>query len=173
MNLPSYNNINDLSLLLRRKDILFGCAIIFTLTVMIFPIPSILLDLLLALSISIAIIVLMTVIFIDNALELSIFPVILLTTTVFRLSLNLASTRLILQNGYMGTDAAGDIIDTFSGFIMGNNFVIGIVIFCILILVNFLVITKGSVRIAEVTARFSLDALPGKQMAIDAIYQQD
>ena len=130
--------------------------------------PPWVLDIMLSLSLTLAVLVLMTVIFIQRALELNSFPVILLIATLLRLALNLASTRLILQDGHQGTDAAGQVIQAFGGFIMGENFVIGIVVFLILILVNFIVITKGSTRIAEVTARFTLDALPGKQMAIDA-----
>lgn len=110
----------------------------------------------------------MTAIFIEKPTEFSAFPLVLLITTMYRLALNLASTRLILSKGYMGPDAAGEVIKAFGGFIMGNNFVIGVIVFAILVLVNFVVITKGSGRIAEVAARFALDAMPGKQMAIDA-----
>src|SRR5258706_2922672 len=110
----------------------------------------------------------MTSLFIQAPLEFSSFPTILLISTMLRLSLNLASTRLILSHGHEGTAAAGHVIEAFGNFVMGGNFVIGIIVFAILVIVNFVVITKGSGRIAEVAARFHLDAMPGKQMAIDA-----
>lgn len=143
-------------------------AIIGILMVLLFPIPTILLDFLLALSIGISFVILMTTLFILRPLELSMFPTILLVTTLLRLSLNIASTRLILSRGHEGPDAAGDVIEAFGGFVMQGNVVIGLIVFLILTLINFIVITKGSGRIAEVAARFSLDAMPGKQMAIDA-----
>ena len=126
------------------------------------------LDLFLAISITLSILILMTSLFIQAPLEFSAFPTILLISTMLRLSLNLASTRLILSHGHEGTDAAGHVIEAFGNFVMGGNFVIGIIVFAILVIVNFVVITKGSGRIAEVAARFHLDAMPGKQMAIDA-----
>ncbi len=126
------------------------------------------LDLLLAVSIILSILILMTSLFIQAPLEFSSFPTILLISTMLRLSLNLASTRLILSHGHEGTAAAGHVIEAFGNFVMAGNFVIGIIVFAILVIVNFVVITKGSGRIAEVAARFHLDAMPGKQMAIDA-----
>ena len=126
------------------------------------------LDLFLAISIILSILILMTSLFIQAPLEFSSFPTILLISTMLRLSLNLASTRLILSHGHEGTAAAGHVIEAFGNFVMGGNFVIGIIVFAILVIVNFVVITKGSGRIAEVAARFHLDAMPGKQMAIDA-----
>jgi flagellar biosynthesis protein FlhA len=126
------------------------------------------LDLFLAISITLSILILMTALFIQAPLEFSSFPTILLISTMLRLSLNLASTRLILSHGHEGTAAAGHVIEAFGNFVMGGNFVIGIIVFAILVIVNFVVITKGSGRIAEVAARFHLDAMPGKQMAIDA-----
>jgi flagellar biosynthesis protein FlhA len=126
------------------------------------------LDLFLAISITLSILILMTSLFIQAPLEFSSFPTILLISTMLRLSLNLASTRLILARGHEGTDAAGHVIEAFGSFVMGGNFVIGIIVFAILVIVNFVVITKGSGRIAEVAARFHLDSMPGKQMAIDA-----
>ena len=118
---------------------------------------------------TIAVLILMTALFIQKTAGfLSSFPTILLITTLLRLSLNLASTRLILAHGHEGPAAAGAVIEAFGGFVMGGNFVIGVIVFAILIIVNFVVITKGSGRIAEVAARFTLDAMPGKQMAIDA-----
>lgn len=152
----------------KRGDIFFAFAIILMLVILIMPLPSWLLDVLLAFSITMSCIVLMMAIFIEKPTEFSAFPLVLLITTMYRLSLNLASTRLILAKGYMGPDAAGEVIKAFGGFIMGNSFVIGVIVFAILVLVNFVVITKGSGRIAEVAARFALDAMPGKQMAIDA-----
>ncbi len=152
----------------KRGDILFAVAIILMLVILIMPMPTWLLDISLALSITMSCVVLMMAIFIEKPIEFSAFPLVLLITTIYRLALNLASTRLILSKGYLGSDAAGKIIEAFGGFIMSNNFVIGVIVFAILVLVNFVVITKGSGRIAEVAARFALDAMPGKQMAIDA-----
>ncbi len=152
----------------KRGDLFFALSIILMLVILIMPMPAWLLDIALALSITMSCLVLMTAIFIEKPTEFSAFPLVLLITTMYRLALNLASTRLILSRGYIGPDAAGEVIKAFGGFIMGNNFVIGVIVFAILVLVNFVVITKGSGRIAEVAARFALDAMPGKQMAIDA-----
>ena len=138
------------------------------LVMLILPLPPVLLDLALAISIILSVLILMTALFIHTPLEFSAFPTVLLISTMLRLSLNLASTRLILSHGHEGPDAAGHVIDAFGNFVMGGNFVIGIIVFAILVIVNFVVITKGSGRIAEVAARFHLDAMPGKQMAIDA-----
>jgi flagellar biosynthesis protein FlhA len=149
-------------------DVFLALGIIAIITVLIFPLPTWLLDLSLALSMTLSVMILMTVLFIERPLDFSTFPTVLLIATMLRLSLNLASTRLILANGHEGPDAAGEVIGAFGGFIMQDNFVIGIIVFAILVIVNFVVITKGSGRIAEVAARFSLDAMPGKQMAIDA-----
>nr|WP_237703863.1 flagellar biosynthesis protein FlhA [Rhodospirillum rubrum] len=143
-------------------------GLIAILVVLILPMPTWLLDIMLAMSLTLSVLILMTVVFIRKALEFSTFPMVLLITTMLRLALNLASTRLILAQGHEGTAAAGHVIEAFGGFIMGGNFVIGVIVFSILVLVNFMVITKGATRIAEVTARFTLDAMPGKQMAIDA-----
>jgi len=152
----------------KRGDILFAISIILILVILIMPMPTWLLDISLALSITMSCLILMTAIFIEKPIEFSAFPLVLLLATLYRLALNLASTRLILSRGYLGSDAAGEVIAAFGGFIMGNNFVIGVIVFAILVIVNFVVITKGSGRIAEVAARFALDAMPGKQMAIDA-----
>ena len=138
------------------------------LVALILPLPTWLLDISLAFSLSFSILILMTAVFIRKPLEFSSFPAILLITTMMRLSLNLASTRLILAHGNTGTAAAGYVIEAFGKLIMQGNFVIGLIVFSILVIVNFVVITKGSGRIAEVAARFTLDAMPGKQMAIDA-----
>jgi flagellar biosynthesis protein FlhA len=153
---------------LRRGDLGFAMGIVLILVVLIMPLPSWILDLSLAMSLTLSVLILMTVVFIKRALEFNSFPVVLLIATLMRLALNLASTRLILTDGHKGTHAAGEVIEAFGSFVMGDNFVIGVIVFAILTLVNFMVITKGSTRIAEVTARFTLDAMPGKQMAIDA-----
>jgi flagellar biosynthesis protein FlhA len=153
---------------LRRGDLALALGMIGILVVLILPVPRLLLDLLLALSITFSVLVLLTSLFIVRPLEFSSFPAVLLIATMLRLALNLASTRLILAEGHTGSAAAGHVIEAFGGFIMQGNFVIGLIVFAILVIVNFVVITKGSGRIAEVAARFSLDAMPGKQMAIDA-----
>jgi flagellar biosynthesis protein FlhA len=162
---PSFGEIGNI---LRRGDIALAFGILIILVVLILPLPAIVLDLFLAISITLSILILMTALFIQAPLEFSSFPTILLISTMLRLSLNLASTRLILSRGHEGTSAAGHVIEAFGNFVMGGNFVIGIIVFAILVIVNFVVITKGSGRIAEVAARFHLDAMPGKQMAIDA-----
>jgi flagellar biosynthesis protein FlhA len=162
---PSFSEIGTI---LKRGDLALAFGILTILVVLILPLPAIVLDLFLAISITLSILILMTSLFIQAPLEFSSFPTILLISTMLRLSLNLASTRLILSRGHEGTDAAGHVIEAFGNFVMGGNFVIGIIVFAILVIVNFVVITKGSGRIAEVAARFHLDAMPGKQMAIDA-----
>jgi len=151
-----------------KGDIALALGIVAILIVLILPLPTWLLDVSLALSLSFSVLILMTVLFIERPLDLSSFPTILLISTMIRLSLGLASTRLILSHGHEGKAAAGHVIEAFGGFVMQGNFVIGVIVFAILIIVNFVVITKGAGRIAEVAARFSLDAMPGKQMAIDA-----
>ena len=151
-----------------RGDIIFAVGVIAILIALVLPLPPWLLDASLALSLTFSVLILMTVLFIERPLDLSSFPTILLVATMIRLSLNLASTRLILAHGHEGKSAAGHVIEAFGGFVMQDNFVIGVIVFSILTIVNFVVITKGAGRIAEVAARFSLDAMPGKQMAIDA-----
>ncbi|NWH07948.1 MAG: flagellar biosynthesis protein FlhA [Alphaproteobacteria bacterium] len=153
---------------LLRGELWLAIGIVGILVVLLMPMPTWLLDILLATSFTVSIIILMTSLFIQRPLELSTFPTILLISTMMRLALNLASTRLILSRGHEGPDAAGEVIEAFGNFIMEGNFVIGIIVFTILVVVNFVVITKGSGRIAEVSARFTLDSMPGKQMAIDA-----
>ncbi|MCP4719538.1 MAG: EscV/YscV/HrcV family type III secretion system export apparatus protein, partial [Desulfobacteraceae bacterium] len=150
------------------SDILMIVAFIGILMAMILPLHPIVLDFFLALNISFAIMVLITTMYTTKPLEFSIFPSLLLVLTLFRLSLNVASTRLILLHGSEGPSAAGQVIMSFGSFVVGGNYVVGLVIFIILVLINFMVITKGAGRIAEVAARFTLDAMPGKQMAIDA-----
>jgi flagellar biosynthesis protein FlhA len=160
--------LNDIGLMLRRGDIALAIGVMAILVVLLLPLPATLLDMALALSIILSVLILMTALFIQAPLEFSSFPTVLLIATMLRLSLNLASTRLILSRGHEGTAAAGHVIEAFGNFVMSGNFVIGIIVFAILVIVNFVVITKGSGRIAEVAARFHLDAMPGKQMAIDA-----
>ena len=150
------------------SDILMVVAFIGILMAMLLPLPPIILDFFLALNISLAIVVLITTMYTKKPLDFGIFPSLLLMLTLFRLSLNVASTRLILLHGSEGPEAAGAIIMSFGAFVVGGNYVVGLIIFIILVLINFMVITKGAGRIAEVAARFTLDAMPGKQMAIDA-----
>jgi flagellar biosynthesis protein FlhA len=154
--------------LAKRGDLALALGVLTILMVLILPLPAVLLDFSLAVSIILSILILMTALFIHTPLEFSAFPTVLLISTMLRLALNLASTRLILSRGHEGTAAAGHVIEAFGNFVMSGNFVIGIIVFTILVIVNFVVITKGSGRIAEVAARFNLDAMPGKQMAIDA-----
>lgn len=163
--LPSVKSIMDM---LRSGDIALATGVMGLIVILIVPLPALLVDLLLAISIVFSVMILMTSLFIQKPLEFSSFPTVLLIATMLRLGLNLATTRLILSEGHNGTAAAGHVIEAFGNFVTRGNFVIGIVIFIILVIVNFIVITKGSGRIAEVAARFSLDAMPGKQMAIDA-----
>ena len=154
--------------LAQQSDVIMAIGVVLILVILFLPLPPWLLDIALAISFTFSVMVLMTVLFIETPLEFNSFPAVLLLTTMLRLALNVASTRLILSNGHTGPSAAGHVIEAFGNFIMGGNFVIGIIVFSILLIVNFMVITKGSGRIAEVAARFSLDAMPGKQMAIDA-----
>src|SRR6201994_2611172 len=163
-----FPSLNAIGIMLKRGDIALAIGVLTILVVLILPLPPLLLDLALAISITLSILILMTSLFIHAPLEFSAFPTILLISTMLRLAVNLASTRLILSRGHEGTDAAGYVIQAFGNFVMSGNFVIGIIVFTILVIVNFVVITKGSGRIAEVAARFHLDAMPGKQMAIDA-----
>ncbi len=150
-------------LLQKNSDLALGIGVIFILALMIIPLPAAMLDVLLALNISAALVLLMVSLYLVNPLELSVFPSLLLILTLFRLSLNIASTRLILGEAY-----AGEIIRSFGSFVVKGNYVVGFIIFLILIIIQFVVIVKGSGRIAEVAARFTLDAMPGKQMSIDA-----
>jgi len=154
--------------LTKRSDVMAAFGLVAILFVMIIPVPPLLLDFFLAINISVALLILIISIYTVKATEFSIFPAVLLTTTLFRLALNVASTRLILLHGDQGPSAAGHIIQAFGQFVIGGNYVVGVVIFAILVLINFMVITKGAGRVAEVAARFTLDAMPGKQMAIDA-----
>ncbi len=157
-----------LSFLTKNSDIYMSIGIISVLVIMIIPLPTWLLDILLSCNITFSVVLILISIYIVEALEISIFPSLLLFTTLFRLALNISSTRLILLNGDQGTAAAGQVIKAFGTFVVGGNYVVGVVVFAILVIINLIVITKGSGRIAEVAARFTLDAMPGKQMSIDA-----
>lgn len=151
-----------------RGEVLMSVGVIGVIMLLIVPIPKMLLDLLLAISIVSSVLILMTAVMMKRPLDFAIFPTVLLVSTLYRLGLNLASTRLILSHGQEGHAAAGQVINAFGELMMGGNFIIGVIIFAIVLVVNFVVITKGSTRIAEVSARFTLDSMPGKQMAIDA-----
>ncbi len=151
-----------------KAEIFVSIAMVALLGVMLIPIPSFFLDILLSLSIAMAVVVLITSIYTQKPLDFSVFPSLLLMTTLYRLSLNVATTKLILLKGGEGADAVGSVIESFGSFVIGGNYTVGFIVFLILVVVNFVVITKGSGRIAEVAARFTLDAMPGKQMAIDA-----
>ena len=166
--LPGNLAIGAFATRLRSSDMALAFIVLGIIMILILPLPPLLLDLLLAVSIILSVLILMTALFIETPLQFSAFPTVLLIATMLRLALNLASTRLILAHGHTGAGAAGHVIEAFGQFVMSGNFVIGIVVFVILLTVNFVVITKGSGRIAEVAARFTLDAMPGKQMAIDA-----
>lgn len=151
-----------------RGEVGLAVGVIGIIILLILPIPAFLLDILLSLSITSAVLILMTALLIKKPLEFTAFPTVLLVTTLFRLGLNLASTRLILSHGHEGAHGAGQIIKAFGELMMGGNYIIGVIVFAILVIVNFVVVTKGSGRIAEVAARFTLNSMPGKQMAIDA-----
>ncbi len=157
-----------LGLIARNSELTMAMAVVVILLVMVVPLPPMLLDLLLSFSITFALTILLVGMYIMKPLELSSFPSILLVATLFRLSLNVASTRLILLHGQDGTQAAGRVIEAFGSFVVGGNYLVGLIVFIILVVINFMVITKGAGRIAEVAARFTLDAMPGKQMSIDA-----
>jgi flagellar biosynthesis protein FlhA len=151
-----------------HQDLLFAAALVTLVAVLVLPMPTWLVDIGLSTSITLSVLILMVAIWIDKPLDFSSFPTVLLVATLLRLALNLATVRLILTNGHKGLGAAGSVIHGFAAFVVGGDFVIGVVVFAILVVINFMVITKGAGRIAEVAARFSLDAMPGKQMAIDA-----
>src|SRR3984957_12162564 len=153
----------NLGRLFKNGDIFLVAGLFGTVLLMIMPIPPFILDGFLAISIALSLLVLLAILYVKDPAEFTGFPTLLLFITLFRLSLNIASTRLILLDGY-----AGHIIEAFGNFVVRGNYVVGLVIFLILVLINFIVITKGAGRIAEVAARFTLDAMPGKQMAIDA-----
>ncbi len=154
--------------LFKRGEIWLAVGLMIILTVLVLPIPPLMVDFGLAISITFSVVILMTVLFIGKPLDFSSFPTVLLLSTLLRLSMNLSTTRLILTRGNEGEEAAGQVVRAFASMVMGGDFIIGVIVFAILTIVNFVVITKGSGRIAEVAARFTLDAMPGKQMAIDA-----
>src|SRR5919199_3295863 len=149
-------------------DVALALGVTLLLAVLVVPLPVLLLDAALALSITLSVLVLMVSLFLQRPLDFTAFPQVLLLSTLLRLALNVATTRTILTHGHEGAQAAGHVVAAFGGFLMGGDVVVGLIVFAILLVVNFMVITKGSGRIAEVAARFSLDAMPGKQMAIDA-----
>ena len=153
---------------MKNGDLVLSVSVVGILMVMLLPLPRLILDLLLSLSITLSVVILLVSMHVRRPLEFSAFPSILLVGTLLRFSLNIAATRLILLHGNEGQGAAGDVIKAFGNFVMGGNYTVGIVVFSILVIVNFVVITKGAGRIAEVAARFTLDAMPGKQMSIDA-----
>src|SRR5271163_3636095 len=155
-------------LLRSARDLVLPIAAISVVFVMLVPMPAVLLDLLLSLSMAAAVLVFLSAVQVRRAVDFSVFPTLLLLLTLFRLSLNIASSRRILLHGGEGTAAAGSVIEAFGQFVVGGNYVVGFVLFLALIAIQFLVVSHGAVRTAEVTARFTLDALPGKQMAIDA-----
>ncbi len=152
----------------KSKDLTIVAFIIAILAIIIVPLPSYALDFFLTLSISIAVLIILVSLYVPKPTDLTTFPTLILIITLYRLSLNIATTRMILSKGHEGPSAVSSIIDSFGQFVVGGNYVIGVIVFTILVLINFIVITKGSTRVAEVAARFTLDAMPGKQMAIDA-----
>ena len=157
-----------LEFIVNTRDLSIVFFVMAILAIIIVPLPSGLLDFMLTISISIAVLIILISLYIPKPTDLTTFPTLILIITLFRLSLNVATTRMILSHGHEGTENVSDIIASFGDFVVGGNYVIGIIVFSILVLINFMVITKGSTRVAEVAARFTLDAMPGKQMAIDA-----
>ncbi len=138
------------------------------LAMIVLPLPATALDFLFTMSIALSIMVLMASVYATRPLDFGVFPTVLLLATLMRLALNVASTRVVLLNGHTGTDSAGRVIEAFGEFVVGGSYAVGLVLFTILVVINFVVVTKGATRVSEVTARFTLDAMPGKQMAIDA-----
>jgi len=157
-----------LGFIAKSKDLTLVALIIAILSIIIVPLPSYVLDFFLTLSISISVLILLISLYVPNPTDLTTFPTLILIITLYRLSLNIATTRMILSKGHEGPSAVSSIIDSFGQFVVGGNYVIGVIVFSILVIINFIVVTKGSTRVAEVAARFTLDAMPGKQMAIDA-----
>ena len=163
-----YQFIKRFDGLAKNTDLLMAFGLIAVIVFMIIPLPPFLVDISLTMSFAMSLLILLSALYATKALDFSVFPTILLVATLFRLSLSIATTRLILSHGHEGTAAAGHVVEAFGGFVVGDNYVIGLILFLILIVINFIVITKGSGRVAEVAARFTLDAMPGKQMSIDA-----
>lgn len=157
-----------LNFLLGQKDLSVVVFVMAILAIIIVPLPSALLDVMLTISMALAVLILLISLYVPKPTDLTTFPTLILILTLFRLALNIATTRMILSDGHLGVDAVSSIISSFGNFVVGGNYVIGIIIFSILVLINFMVITKGSTRVAEVAARFTLDSMPGKQMAVDA-----
>ena len=162
------NALSRLAAELRRHQIAAPLFLMALLGMIILPLPPLVLDMLFTFNIVLALIVILVSVSIRRPLDFAAFPTIILATTLMRLALNVASTRVVLLNGHEGTGAAGRVIEAFGHVVIGGNFVVGLVVFVILMIINFVVVTKGAERISEVSARFTLDALPGKQMAIDA-----
>ncbi|WP_169974937.1 MULTISPECIES: flagellar biosynthesis protein FlhA [unclassified Campylobacter] len=154
--------------IIRLRGLVIVAVIVAILAIIIVPLPPAILDFFLALSISISVLIILISVYVPKPTDLSTFPTLILIITLFRLSLNIATTRMILSEGHNGPDAVSEIISSFGQFVVGGNYVIGVIVFCILVIINFMVVTKGSTRVSEVQARFTLDAMPGKQMAIDA-----
>ncbi|MBQ1926375.1 MAG: FHIPEP family type III secretion protein, partial [Proteobacteria bacterium] len=155
------------SFIQQHSDVLVAAVLIMIVLMMIIPLPTMLLDILLCVNITLSLVIVLVTIYNSEALDFSVFPSLLLITTLFRLALNISSTRLILLEGY-----AGEVITAFGNFVVGGNAVVGFIVFLILVVIQFVVITKGAERVSEVAARFTLDAMPGKQMAIDADLNQ-
>lgn len=164
------NVLHNLLPTLRSGRIGIPLVILSILAMIILPLPPLLLDILFTFNIAMAVLVLVLMVSVSSKspLDFSLFPTVILITTLLRLTLNVASTRIVLLEGYNGTGAAGKVIESFGEVVIGGNFIVGMIVFVILMIINFMVVTKGGERISEVTARFTLDALPGKQMAIDA-----
>src|SRR5262245_54796481 len=153
----------------KHLNVLAGpVLIVMIVAMMVLPLPPFLLDVLFTFNIALSVMVMLVALYTVRPLDFSVFPTVLLVTTLLRLSLNVASTRVVLLEGHTGGDAAGKVIEAFGHFMVGGNYAVGLIVFIILVIINFVVITKGAGRIAEVGARFTLDAMPGKQMAIDA-----
>ncbi|WP_414673884.1 FHIPEP family type III secretion protein, partial [Marinimicrobium sp. UBA4509] len=176
MALPSFSQLNNIDRRaafnhirgLGRGNIGIPVLLLMLLGMMILPVPPILLDAFFSFNIALSIVVLLVGVYAMRPLDFAVFPTILLVATLLRLALNVASTRVVLLNGHEGGDAAGKVIEAFGEVVIGGNYAVGLVVFLILMIINFVVVTKGAGRISEVSARFTLDAMPGKQMAIDA-----
>ncbi|MDG1926264.1 MAG: FHIPEP family type III secretion protein, partial [Pseudomonadales bacterium] len=168
MNAPQSTQAVDLSNMVRAVGLGTPILILLLLAMMVLPLPPLALDLLFTFNIALSLMVLLAAVYALRPLDFAVFPTILLIATLLRLALNLASTRVVLLEGHTGTDAAGQVIKAFGDFVVGGNYAVGLVVFAILVIINFVVVTKGAGRVSEVSARFTLDAMPGKQMAIDA-----
>jgi len=154
--------------LLANGNIAAPMVLVALLAMVVIPLPAFMLDMLFSFNIALSLTIMLASIYVLKPLHFASFPSILLIATLLRLALNVASTRIVLLEGHTGTDAAGDVIEAFGEFVIGGNYTVGFVVFAILVIINFVVVTKGATRIAEVSARFTLDSMPGKQMAIDA-----